>query len=72
MTMDFAMNAASFNRLATAQIAYNEAQAAYDVASESEDRAVEKAAWQTYRNAAAALAAEKASRREYQAAFRGR
>ena len=72
MTIDFAMNASSFNRLATAQIAYNKAQAAYDVASESEDSALEKAAWRAYQNAGAALAYEKASRRSYQAAFQGR
>ena len=72
MTDNFAMNAASFNRLATAQIAYNKAQAAYDVASESEDSALEKAAWRAYQNAGAALAYEKASRRSYQAAFHGR
>jgi hypothetical protein len=72
MTIDFAMNASSFNRLATAQIAYNKAQAAYDVASDGEDRAVEKAAWRAYQNAGAALAAEKLSRLQYQAAFRGR
>ena len=66
------VNVTSFNRLATAQIAYNHAQAAYDVASDGEDRAVEKAAWRAYQNAGAALAAEKLSRLQYQAAFRKR